>query len=144
MKDWLTGGEVVLFRNGDGYWHGKEHYELLQKVKGQKLLKKVKEEKGVKYKVIRYWQERINPERRLISRELLINPEKCSSHFTEKDWPLLKSSVFMVGEMQSDKKSKRNRTKEKLSKEPSELNTILEVDTILEVEEDEEEKEENI
>ena len=144
VKDWLTGGEVVLFRNGDGYWHGKEHYELLQKVKGQKLLQKVKEEKGVKYKVIRYWQERINPERRLISRELLINPKKCSSHFTEKDWPLLKSSVFMVGEMQSDKKSKRNRTKEKLSKEPSELNTILEVDTILEVEEDEEEKEENI
>ena len=108
VKDWLMGGEVVLCKNGYFGWYGEQYMETLGGVK-------------------RYWEEKINPEKILIDREKLMglkNWEKVG--FEETDWSLLESSVFMVGEVQSDEKSKKDRQKGEIFKKFSESNAIRE------------------
>ena len=118
VKDWLTGGEVVLCKNGGLPWYGKQQMKILDYV--------------TRY----YWQEKINPEKILIDRERLMKLKNWKEVGLEKqDWPLLKSSVFMVGEAQSEKKLKESRQKREIFKKFSGNDTIRE-----EAEEEEEEE----
>ena len=79
------------------------------------------------YVTTRYWQEKINPEKILIDRERLMKLKNWKEVGLEKqDWPLLKSSVFMVGEAQSEKKLKESRQKREIFKKSSGNDTIRE------------------
>ena len=131
VKDWVTGGKVVLCKNGGRTWWKDEIYEL-----GQNWTRC----SGVT----------INLEKGLISRESLMKLKGWEGKgFQEEDWPLLPSSVFMVGEVQSDKESKKDCQKDVKDRPKggglekfSGNNTIQEVEPEKEV--DPEEKEKNV
>ena len=166
VKDWFTGGAVVLLKRG--YVH-KYMYKCEKSsahnckdivlggfsLVGGELL----EEKEL---IGREWL--INGDAKVGNRPFLEQPpkeevEKFKNQkdrkledpkFQEGDWPLFPSSVFMVGVVQSNEKSKegcqkdvkKDCPKERILKKISGNNTILEAKSEEEEEEDEEEEDE--